>query len=159
MKSRSLQITLPHTSGFPLKLREMHLPPFRTKLKMSSTLERYLDISRTPYTKVWYKLHSCPDARKWPSILDLCDLAFSLPFSNGRVKQIFSSLKVVKTIRRTNLQGDTLNDHLDIYIEGPTLSLFCPNRAIELWWSDCSTTRQCYCYTNLLVTIDFVCNV
>lgn len=102
----------------------------------------YLDISRTPYPKVWYKLHSCPDARKWPSILGLCDLAFSLPFSNGRVEQIFSSLKVVKTIRRTNLQGDTLNDLLDIYIEGPTLSLFCPDRAIELWWSDCSTTRR-----------------
>lgn len=91
---------------------------------------------------MWYKLHSCPDARKWPSILVLCDLAFSLPFSNGRVKQIFSSLKVVKTIHRINLQGDTLNDLLDIYIEGPTLSLFCPDRAIKLWWSDCSTTRR-----------------
>ena len=102
----------------------------------------YLDISRTPYPKVWYKLHTCPDARKWPSILGLCDLAFSLPFSNGRVEQIFSSLKVVKTIRRTNLQRDTLNDLLDIYIEGPTLSLFCPDHAIELWWSDCSTTRR-----------------
>ena len=60
-------------------------------------------------------------------------LVFSLPFSNGRVEQIFSSLKVVKTSRRTNLENDTLNDLLEIYIEGPPLGCFCPDVAIELW--------------------------
>ena len=40
------------------------------------------------------------------------------------------------------MQGDTLNDLLEIYVEGPTLSSFCPDHAIELWWSDCSTTRR-----------------
>ena len=44
----------------------------------------YLDINRTEYRKVWYKLYSCPDARKWPNILSLCELGFSLPFSNGK---------------------------------------------------------------------------
>ena len=102
----------------------------------------YLNIHSTEYRKVWYKLYSCPDARKWPNILSLCELSFSLPFSNGRDEQIFSSLKVLKTTRRTNMQGDTLNDLLEIYVEGPTLSSFCPDHAIELWWSDCSTTRR-----------------
>lgn len=71
---------------------------------------RYLDICRTEYQKVWYKLHSCPDMGKWPNILKLCALAFSLPFSNGRVEQIFSSMKFVKNSRRVNLENDTLND-------------------------------------------------
>ena len=95
----------------------------------------YLDIGWSEY---WYKLYTCPDKGKWPNLLKLCALAFSLPFSNGRVEQIFSLLKVVKTSRRTNLDNDTLNDLL----EGPPLASFCPDDAIELWWSDCCTTRR-----------------
>ena len=40
------------------------------------------------------------------------------------------------------MQSDTLNDLLEIYVEGPTLRSFCPDHAIELWWSDCNTTRR-----------------
>ena len=38
----------------------------------------YLDISQTEYRKVWYTLYSRPDARKWPNILILCELSFTL---------------------------------------------------------------------------------
>ena len=100
----------------------------------------YLDIDCLEYRKIWYKLHTCPDVWNWPNLLKLCALAFSLPFSNGRVEQIFL-MKVVKTARRSNFKNDTLNDLLEIYIEGPTLNSFCPDVAIELWWSDCCTTR------------------
>ena len=78
------------------------------------------------------KLHSCPFMGKWPNLLKLCALAFSLPFSNGRVEQIFSSMKFVKNSRRINLENNTLNDLLEIYIEGPPLSSFCPDAATEL---------------------------
>ena len=37
----------------------------------------YLNIHSTEYWKVWYKLYSCPDARKWPNILSLCESSFS----------------------------------------------------------------------------------
>ena len=57
----------------------------------------YLDVGRSEYRKVWYKLYTCPDKGKWPNLLKLRTLAFSLPFSNGRVEQILSLLKVVKT--------------------------------------------------------------
>lgn len=59
------------------------------------------------------------------------ELCFSLPFSNGRVEQIFSSLKVVKTNRRTRLAPETLNDLLEIFVEGPPLQAFSPDLAIE----------------------------
>ena len=127
----------------PLEAKGVSLATLQDEVEDAVEYARtYLDISRTEYRKVWYKLYSCPDAKKWPNLLSLCDLAFSLPFSNGRVEQIFSSLKILKTVRRTNLQGDTLNDLLEIYTEGPPLSSFCPDQAIELWWSDCSTTRR-----------------
>ena len=104
--------------------------------------QTYLDINRTDYRKVRYKLYSCPNSQNWSNILSLWELSFSLPFSNDSVEQIFSALKVLKTTRRTNLQGDTLNDFLEIFVEGPALSFFCPDGAIELLWSDCSTTRR-----------------
>ena len=40
------------------------------------------------------------------------------------------------------MQSDTLNDLLEIYVEGPPLSSFCPDKAIELWWHDCTTSRR-----------------
>ena len=62
--------------------------------------------------------------------------------SHGRVEQIFSSMKLIKTDRRTNLQADTMNDLLEIYVEGPPFSEYSAYRAVELWWTDCSTTRR-----------------
>jgi hypothetical protein len=58
----------------------------------------YLSIETEAYHKVWYKLHVCPDASRWKDILILCELCFSLPFSNGRVERIFSSLNSSRPI-------------------------------------------------------------
>ena len=100
----------------------------------------YLSIESEGYHKVWYKLHVCPDASRWKDVLILCELCFSLPFSNGRVETIFSSLKLVKTDRRTRLHRATLNDLLEIHVEGPSLQDFKPNSAVESWWSCCKTS-------------------
>lgn len=43
----------------------------------------YLALECTDNRKVWYNLHVCPDSGKWPNVLLLCELTFSLPFSNG----------------------------------------------------------------------------
>ena len=127
----------------PLEAKGIVIASLQDEVKDAVEYARsYLDIDCLEYRKVWYKLHTCPDVRNWPNLLKLYALAFSLPFSNGRVEQIFSLMKVVKTARRSNLENDTLNDLLEIYIEGPILSSFCPDVAIELWWSDCCTTRR-----------------
>ncbi len=75
-------------------------------------------------------------------MLLLCELVFSLPFSNSRVEQTFSSLKIIKTKFRTKLSTSTLHDLLELNIEGPPLSSFNPDAAVELWWKDCTTTRR-----------------
>ena len=51
-------------------------------------------------------------------------MIFSLPFSNSRVEQIFSSLKYLKGARRNILQMSTMNDLLEIHIEESTLKEF-----------------------------------
>jgi len=64
---------------------------------------KFLAISTSSYREIWYKLHTCHDCNRWPNLLLLSELVFSLPFSNSRVEQIFSSLGCIKTKRRTNL--------------------------------------------------------
>lgn len=102
----------------------------------------YLSIESDDYHKVWYKLYICPDATKWKDILVLCDLCFSLPFSNGSVERMFSTLKLIKTDRRTRLKDTTLSDLLEIQVEGPSLTDFCPKPAVEAWWHSSNTARR-----------------
>lgn len=91
----------------------------------------YLSIEIEPYHKVWYKLYVSPDASKWENLLVLCELCFSLPFTNGSVERMFSTLKLVKTDRRTRLHQDTLNDLLEVRLEGPPLESFSPKHPVE----------------------------
>ena len=57
----------------------------------------YFSITTESYRRVWYKLHSTSDAVKWPNLLLLSKLLFSLPFSSGTVERMFSMLKLIKT--------------------------------------------------------------
>ena len=101
---------------------------------------QYLSIETDGYKSVWYKLHVCPDAVRWENVILLCELCFSLPFSNGCIERMFSALKLVKTDRRTQLSHQMLTDILEIRLEGPPLEDFSPNKAVETWWND-STRR------------------
>ena len=133
------------SSHFKIPLEAKNLTTVTLQDEVEEVVEyarKYINISEVEYRKIWYKLFCCPDSGKWPNILILCELAFSLPFSNGRVEQIFSRMKEIKSDRRTNMQASTLNDLMEIYVEGPPLSSFSPDNAIKMWWDDCSTTRR-----------------
>ena len=107
-----------------------------------SYARKYLQISSENYRKIWYKLHTSPDSSRWPNILILSELLFSLPISTSRVEQLFSLLKIIKTKRRTSINNSTLHDLLEINVEGPPLASFNANAAIQLWWSDRCTSRR-----------------
>lgn len=133
------------TSHFriPLESKEVALDAIHDEVEdVVHYARRYFAINQLDYCEAWYTLLTCPDSRKWPNIASLCELAFSLPFSNGRVEQIFSTMKTIKTERRTSLNEETLRDLVEIFVEGPPLSLYSADRAIELWWTDCNTTRR-----------------
>ncbi len=69
---------------------------------------KYLNISVDSHQSIWYMLHSVPDSSKWLNILLVVELLFSLPFANSTVERMFSTLKIIKTDRRTQLNTDTL---------------------------------------------------
>lgn len=92
--------------------------------------QRFLNINMEGYQKVWCKLHTCPDASKWQNLIGVCELVFSLPFSNAHVERLFSNLKVIiKTNRCTKLEFTTLSDLLEIRVEGPPLESLSVNDA------------------------------
>ena len=129
------------TSAFrvPLEAKVVNLSSLYDDIEeVVDHARRYLSIDKVRYQKVLYTLHTSPDSSKWPNILQICQLLFSFPFSSGRVERIFSTVKVIKTDRRTRLHIPTLCDLLDISVEGPELSEFSSDRAIEMWWKDCA---------------------
>ena len=127
----------------PLESRGVCIPSIQDELEEAvEYAQQYLAIGREKYTHIWYKLHTSPNAQRWPNLLLLCELLFSLPFTTSRVEQMFSIVKNVKTKRRNCLHISTLCDLLELNIEGPSLSQFSADAAVDLWWTDCCTTRR-----------------
>ena len=135
-----------------LKIIDTFRPPLEAKgADLSAILDEveevveysreYLRIGSDSYKRIWYQLHTSPDAVKWPNILLLCQLLFSLPISTAKVERLFSILKVTKNEKRTNLNSSTLDDLLEVKAEGPPLSGFSADAAVDLWWKD-STGRR-----------------
>ena len=65
-------------------------------------IRKYFCLKSTHYRKVWHNRHVCSTASSWPNLPLLYEL---VPFSNGRVEQIFSSLKIIKTTNRLYLSN------------------------------------------------------
>ena len=133
------------TSEFkePLEAKQVDLAGIQDEVEeIVLYAQKFLNINVEGYQKVWYKLHTCPDASKWQNLIRVCELVFSLPFSNAHVERLFSTLKVIKTNRHTKLESTTLSDLLEIQVEGPPLDSFSANDAVSLWWKDCCTTRR-----------------
>ena len=66
----------------------------------------------------------------------LSELLFSLPFTTSAVERAFSKLKIIKTDRRCSLHTSTLDDLMEINIEGPTFENFSSSASVDLWWAD-----------------------
>ncbi len=64
----------------------------------------------------------------------------SLPFTTTHVERMFSSLKLIKTDRRTNMSNTTLSDLMEVYHEGPTLEDF-HNAAVLIKASESNTEQ------------------
>ena len=82
----------------PLESRSMCIATIHDELEEALEYAReYLAIDIESYRAIWYKLHTSPNAGKWPNLLMLCELIFSLPFTTSCVEQMFSMLKTIKT--------------------------------------------------------------
>jgi len=61
---------------------------------------QFLSLTTMDYQAVWWCLFNCPNSQEWKNGLNLVELFFSLPASNGKVERIFSQLKTIKSEKR-----------------------------------------------------------
>ena len=70
------------------------------------------------------------------NIFHLIEILLVTPFTNAKVKRMFSRMNRVKSDWRNRLNRDTLDDLLRIGEDGPSLDDFDPNPAIDMWFTD-----------------------
>ena len=83
-----------------------------------------------------YILHTTHDAYKWPNLVLLSELLYSLPFTNAKVERTFSNLKAIKNECRISLLSTTLDVLMEIVSEGPPFESFSAENALTLWYRD-----------------------
>lgn len=98
--------------------------------------QKYLNLTTDKSLTIWWKLFNAPSSKNWTNILNLIELLFCLPMSNGHVEHVFSTLKLIKTDHRNCLSEQHLDDVVRIMVEGPSLSQWDSSGAIQLWWQD-----------------------
>ena len=64
----------------------------------------------------------------------LSKAAFPLPVSNSSVEKVFSTLKLLKTQKRSSLSLETMDDFLTLKTGKGSLESFNSGRAGDLWW-------------------------
>ena len=99
---------------------------------MTDYARRYINLVDS-YRVIW--CFSYTESGNWTNILALVALLFCLPASNGKVERIFSRLKNIKSMRRSSLGEEKLDDLLRI-AKGPDTSQWKPASALKLWWDD-----------------------
>ena len=77
-----------------------------------------------------------------PNVLNVIDLALSLPASSAECERGFSAMKLIKTDRRNRLKGTTLTDVMRVKLLSPDISDFDPTTAIHLWNTTGSRSRR-----------------
>ena len=108
-------------------------------LDMVDYAKTYLNLVQEGSQTIWWKLASYTNYKKWVNILSLVELIFCLPMSNGHLEQVFSTLKLIKSERRTSLGENQLDNLLRVPVDSPALSDWNPDGAVQLWWK----ARQC----------------
>ena len=71
----------------------------------------------------------------FPNLAHLIEILLLFPISNATVERGFSTMRQMKTDWRSRLGEETLDHLLRISADGPTLSLFNPNPAVERFFT------------------------
>lgn len=101
---------------------------------MTDYAKQYFSLVREDYRTIWWKLFNAANAKKWGNILTLIELLFSFPVTNGHLERVFSTLKLIKTNRRSSLGEDKLDHLIRIAVDGPPFNQWDATDAVHLWW-------------------------
>lgn len=86
---------------------------------------QFISLSSTNYQVVWWKIFHSPVAADWSNVLELAQLLFALPVSNGKLERAFSTMKIIKVDKRSSLSNEVLDDLLAINVDQVNTSDFC----------------------------------
>ena len=67
------------------------------------------------------------------NLLCLVDLILTIPASSADAERGFNRLKIAKSDWRSKLSDTNLSDQMTIMLEGPSIVMFYPAPAINLW--------------------------
>ena len=67
------------------------------------------------------------------NLLCLVDLILTIPASSADAERGFNRLKIAKSDWRSKLSDTNLSDQMTIMLEGPSIAMFDPAPAINLW--------------------------
>ncbi|XP_051815715.1 uncharacterized protein LOC127537473 [Acanthochromis polyacanthus] len=68
-----------------------------------------------------------------PNILKVLDLVYTLPATSAENERGFSTMKLMKTNRKTRMAGSTLDKIMTIKMCTPSVCDFDPDKAIDNW--------------------------
>ena len=121
---------------FPLEKAGAELSEICSEFEaMASYATQFISLAIMEYQSVWWCLFHAPNKSKWSNVLILSNHLFSLPVSNGKLKQTFSQVNLIKSSKRSSLCTDTLSNLLVINADKTSLKEFSPDSAINLWWN------------------------
>ena len=83
---------------------------------------------KVKYHQIWKKVLENSDLKKeCENVLHVIKILLIIPFTNAKVKQLFSRMNRVKTIERNRLDRDCLHLYLQVGQEGPDIEEFDPD--------------------------------
>ena len=79
---------------------------------------------------------------KFPYISVLLEISLVMPWSTSAFERGFSAANIINTSHRSCLQQQTMDDLMQVSVNGPSLSNFSPDKALELWWAAAQKKRH-----------------
>ena len=125
-----------------------HFAPILTKEEVAAApgawtaFKIHVDQLRTTSPKEVFKNLLLGSPQRLKCILPLLEIMLTISMSTAIVERGFSHMNIIKGVTRTRLGSETLNDLMEIQINGPSLSDYEPESSIIHWLDKCPGTRH-----------------
>ncbi|XP_042207949.1 uncharacterized protein LOC121856417 [Homarus americanus] len=88
-----------------------------------------------PWSQLWGELFT-RRRLEYENILHLAEIILVFPLSTHKLERTFSTMCRVRTDWRVNLDTTTLDDLMQVSIEGPSATDFTGDSAVTRWWRE-----------------------
>ena len=88
------------------------------------------------------KYHSTDPPSSIKHVLPIIEIMLTISVSTAIVERGFSHMNNIKSSTRSNLGKDSMNDIMEIQINGPSLEDYCPDSAIAHWYDKSNGKRH-----------------